>query len=223
MTTVRSTSGRPSDVAAVITRFCASSGLGPGDRLPPERELSSLLDVPRAELRRGLAHLEADDRIIRNVGRGTFLADSNDSSEGVSPREVLEVRRFLEPAIMSLVVRNATRTDLDRIRECLVASEQAPTREEFETWDSALHEAIVASTRNELVIQIYRLISRARSDEVWGNMKRASFSPERRTAYESHHREIVDALTDREAGVAARAAAVHIEQITRNMLGSDTE
>jgi len=42
-------------------------------RLPPERELAVLLGVSRSGLREGLEILEAEGRIWRHVGKGTFV------------------------------------------------------------------------------------------------------------------------------------------------------
>jgi GntR family transcriptional regulator len=45
-----------------------------GDRVPPERELSAAWGVARMTLRRALDELVAEGLIVRNQGRGTFVA-----------------------------------------------------------------------------------------------------------------------------------------------------
>src|ERR1035441_10384086 len=49
------------------------AGLGPGGRLPTERRLALDLGMSRSSVRHALAILEAQGRISREVGRGTFL------------------------------------------------------------------------------------------------------------------------------------------------------
>lgn len=44
-----------------------------GERLPPERNLSTLFDVDRATVRRAMADLQREGFIIRHQGRGTFV------------------------------------------------------------------------------------------------------------------------------------------------------
>jgi DNA-binding FadR family transcriptional regulator len=211
-----------SEIADLITQYCEAEGLLPGDRLPPERQLVVILEMSRTEIRRGLARLEADRQIVRHVGRGTFIkTDALDPRGVASPREILDVRLLLEPAVMPLVVANSTPGDLDLMAHCLEQSERAASQEEFELWDAALHTAIVESTQNRLIISIYRKISEARDDAVWGNLKRASFSDTRRSAYEEHHRAIVAALLDRDSATAALAITDHVRQVADNMLNPD--
>jgi DNA-binding FadR family transcriptional regulator len=49
------------------------AGLGPSGRLPTERRLALDLGMTRSSVRHALAVLEAQGRISREVGRGTFL------------------------------------------------------------------------------------------------------------------------------------------------------
>src|SRR5215472_11582272 len=63
-------------LAEVILASSRRAGLGPGSRLPTERQLAADLGATRTTIRRALAVLEAEGRITREVGRGTFLRDA---------------------------------------------------------------------------------------------------------------------------------------------------
>ena len=58
-----------------LTRAVDTGRLGPGDRLPAERELAQRLGVSRMTLRRALDTLERQGRVRRVIGRsgGTFV------------------------------------------------------------------------------------------------------------------------------------------------------
>src|ERR1700733_1578691 len=72
----------------------------PGERIPTERALSERHGVARNTIRRALQQLEDAGRIVRLVGRGTFVeqgqrAPSDDLArriENASPNEIMEVR-----------------------------------------------------------------------------------------------------------------------------------
>lgn len=49
--------------------------LRPGDRLPPERDLSDMLEVNRLTVRRALKVLESQGLLLRQQGAGTFVAE----------------------------------------------------------------------------------------------------------------------------------------------------
>src|SRR5215469_8158988 len=60
-------------LAEIILGESRRAGLGSGARLPTERQLAADLGATRTSVRRALAVLEAEGRISREVGRGTFL------------------------------------------------------------------------------------------------------------------------------------------------------
>ncbi len=62
-------------LAELILSRLREDGSAPGARLPTERQLSVDLGVTRSSIRHALAILEAQGRISREVGRGTFLRD----------------------------------------------------------------------------------------------------------------------------------------------------
>ena len=62
--------------------------LTPGDRLPPERELSETLGVNRMTLRQALRVLDAQGLLIRQRGSGTYIAEPKIEREAGSPRGI---------------------------------------------------------------------------------------------------------------------------------------
>ena len=68
---------RGRQLAELILAESERAGLGPGSRLPTERELAVDLGVTRSGVRLALAALEADGLISREVGRGTFFSNAS--------------------------------------------------------------------------------------------------------------------------------------------------
>jgi DNA-binding FadR family transcriptional regulator len=221
VTTVAGPSGaRGRDLAELILAEHAGAGAASGGRLPTERELVRTLGVTRAAVRQALSYLEADGRISREVGRGTFLRPAaDDPADDVGPADVMAARELFEPQVVPLVVTHATPRDFVELERCLRGGEAAGGAEEFEHWDDAFHHAIVAAAHNRLLLRMYASIEAGRHGPVWGNLKRSHDSRERRALYIADHVRIVEALMAREVDEALEATRVHLERVRINLLG----
>lgn len=219
------------ELARRIIERCDQPGYAPGGRLPTERGLAEEFGVTRAMVRNALSLLEARGRISREVGRGTFLrpADRQARAHGpgdgprigeFSPADVMVARRLIEPQVLPVVVAWATRRDFDELQRCLDGGATAENAAEFEAWDFALHHAIVVASRNPLLLAMYAVIERARKGEIWGNLKRRNDSRGRRSAYQSDHVELVEALRARETDHAVRVMEAHLARVEANLLES---
>jgi GntR family transcriptional regulator, uxu operon transcriptional repressor len=228
-------SGRGRELAELILASFERDGLGPGSRLPTERQLAADLGITRTGVRHALAALEADGRISREVGRGTFLraaparAPSADGDAPVSrgplaptdfaPADVMTIRRLLEPQAMPLVAIWATARDFGEMERCLAGGDAAATFEEFETWDLALHRCIIGAAHSPLLAALYGLVESARHGQVWGDLKRHSTSSQRRELYQEDHRAIVAALRMRDSDAAVEAMRTHLSRVAEHLLG----
>jgi GntR family transcriptional regulator, uxu operon transcriptional repressor len=219
------------ELAELILDRCASGAAGPGAKLPTERQLAAELGITRTMVRHALALLEAEGRVSREVGRGTFLRGdlrpapargdrAPARSHDVGPADVMAARRLIEPQVLPLVVAWATARDIDEMRRCLAGGAAAESYEEFEVWDYALHHAIVAASRNPLLVAMYHEVEQARRGALWGSLKRMGDSRERRQAYQADHQELVEALSARELQRAVEVMDAHLARVEANLLGA---
>lgn len=201
-----------------------------GHRIPTERALCEEYGLGRSAVRRVLGQLKAAGLISQTVGSGTYVSDRIESllptlqpataTTGVSPGELMQARLALEPAIVELVVRNATPADFARMVQCCEEAERARTLEDFEHWDGLLHEVVAEAAHNSFVTQVFRLMNQARSQGEWGMLKRRSVTPERRAAYQQEHRALVAALRERDLDRAVALTRAHLVHVQRNLLGT---
>jgi len=199
----------------------------PGSKLPTERSLCADFGVSRSALRRVLQELRDMGLIVQKIGSGTYVTDSAAgphagqpfAASGISPAEIMEARLLLEPMLVDLIVSNATAADFDRLDECCIQAEAAGTLEEFEHWDSALHEHLALATHNAFFVSVFRLMAEVRNSGEWGLLKKKSVTPERRARYEQEHRRIVAALKNRDADTAKHHILGHLVNVRFNLLG----
>lgn len=218
----------PTHLAARILDAARASGLTAGGRIPTERALAQTYGVSRTSIRHALVLLQADGRLIRQVGRGTFLRPTNGSDEhtereipltDMTPVDVMAVRTLLEPQAMTLVVTHATTRDIDEMQRCALGGDAAETYDEFELWDTALHRAVIRGTHNPLLVYLYTAVETARHGPLWGELKRRHDSPRQRDRYRDQHHAVVDAVRARDASAAAAAMRGHMAAISANIFG----
>jgi DNA-binding FadR family transcriptional regulator len=201
-----------------------------GHRIPTERALSAEFGLSRSTVRRVLLDLKRKRLITQTVGSGTYVAEQvhealaelaplPGAAGAVSPAELMAARLVLEPALIDMVIGNATAADFSRMDECNRQAEAATTLQSFEKWDAALHEAIAEAAHNGFIRSVFRLMNDARSQGEWGVLKRRSATPERRVEYQREHRDLVAALKQRDAEAARALCVKHLVHVRVNMLG----
>lgn len=200
-----------------------------GQRLPTERNLSVQYGLSRSTVRRVLSDLKRRRLITQTVGSGTYVAEQvhealaelmpGGAAQATNPAELMSARLVLEPSIIEMVIGNATPADFLRMDECNARAEAASTFEDFEHWDSMLHEAIADAAHNSFIGSVMRLMNEVRSQGEWGVLKRRSVTPERRLAYQAEHRALVAALKQRDAPRARALCQAHLLHVRTNLLG----
>ena len=203
-----------------------------GHRIPTERALGDQYGVSRSAVRRVLQDFKRQGLITQTVGSGTYVSDAvqaalaslaaqapGAAARAVSPAELMSARLVLEPALIEMVIGNATAADFARMDDCNAQAEAATTLEAFEHWDGELHGAIADAAHNGFMSSVFRMVNEARAQGEWGALKRRSATPERRLEYQQEHRALVAALKDRDAERARRLCLAHLLHVRTNMLG----
>lgn len=203
-------------------------------RLMPERELARLIGVGRRALRRALEVLEAEGRIWRQQGKGTFVGRRPSSTaslftgmaERTNPAEVMEVREEIEPALAALAAVRGSSEDFAALEHLAARVAAAADSDARELWDSALHRRIAVAAANTLYLDIFDLIDRIRQEAEWRRIREAVRNPDRHRLYVDQHAAIIRAIRCRDAAGAAAAMRAHLATVHANyrahILGLDT-
>ncbi|WP_434055210.1 MAG: FadR/GntR family transcriptional regulator [Roseibium sp.] len=219
-------------VLDLVRGWLEQSGLRPGGRLPPERQLCDALGVSRGVLRKALTVLEAEGVVHRKVGKGTFLGDAyavaNASSDNLlfladrtSPHEAMVARMVLEPELTSLAAIHATPRHLARLRELTRSMRQASSWPAYEELDFAFHTEIADAAGNTLLSELHWLVNKVRVSVVWARLDVPQGGPPADYHSFAEHEAIVAALERRDAAGAKDAMRAHLKSVRATFLPED--
>ncbi|NPV92690.1 MAG: FadR family transcriptional regulator [Firmicutes bacterium] len=148
--------------------------LKPGDKIPTETELMSMLGVGRSTIREAVRVLVKAGLLEVRQGDGTYVLDRTNSLEPLDYRlrraailEVYEVRRILELEIAKLAAKRRTEDDLVRMRESLDKRREAKRRDDnraFVESDLNFHLAVAAASKNSVLTDLFLSFSNALGD-----------------------------------------------------------
>lgn len=125
-------------VIAVLKQAIIEGELKPGDKLPTEEKIAGELHVSKVTVREALREMETEGLIQkrRGIHGGSYITEPNCEkiSEivsnciqfgGITPQQVSEFRRLLEPSIIALATERRTKEDLALIRNCITKFEKS--------------------------------------------------------------------------------------------------
>jgi DNA-binding FadR family transcriptional regulator len=208
------------DVVWSLRKMLDSGNHPVGTRLPAERDLCAELNVSRTVLRTALARLEAEGRLWRNVGQGTFVGGRPVktgnaivlASAVTSPAEVMEVRLVIEPQGAFHAAIRATEDDIAHLQHCLSKLDDSPNHANYARWDSTFHRGIFEAAHNSLLLMLFDAVNDVRSQASWSNVWERMLTPNR-AVFSRQHRKIVDAIASRDPSSAQDQMQIHLSLV----------
>ena len=213
-------------ILSQLRRAIETGAYGEGDQLPPERQLAASFNAARSTVRRALDQLERAGLVSRRLGSGTFVASPGATepapgniADRISPLQLIEARFAVEPFTTRLAVLNATRRNLDDMESVLARAEAAGSdKDAFSRWDAEFHLLIARASGNPLLLDVYRQINEVRLHAQWDAMKEQILTPDVIAGYNRQHREIFQALHQRDAQLAQTLVTQHLEKARDDLL-----
>lgn len=210
---------------ALLSRYLTANV---GTRLPPERHLAVEFGVTRSEIRKALAQMEAEGRLSRQVGRGTFIsAPQNDPPSKIellqlstSPREAMEARLLIEPELASLAAINATATQIDAMRALAAQTRNAENWKAYEQLDGKLHRLIAEAAGNTLLVAVHETVNEVRRAVVWKWLDTRPTKPPSDYSSFTEHDELISAIENRDRVSAMEAMRRHLRTTSARLIGS---
>ncbi len=213
----------PEEIAARLLALIRARELRPGDKLPPERTLASMMEVSRPVLREALRALALMKVVDIRQGSGTYVTSLEPtqlvshlefafSTDTVALAQLLEARRVVEVGNVRLAaerIRDEQLASLESILADLRRVVDDPAV--FSDLDIAFHDTVCAAAGNFLLGQFMAIINTLAkvSRERTGSMR------EVRQATLAAHARILAALQARDPEAATHAMQEHLDHVER--------
>jgi len=206
-----------------LRRKIETQVFGQEGRLPAERNLAQELGISRSALRKALDHLESEGLLWRQVGKGTFVRTNPFASPELSssltiqtnPVEIMEVMAILQPKIAAMAALRSSPQEIENMSRYTDRCEQADNVNIRLKWDYYLHNTITRAAGNSILIAIGDYLYKSK---VWGRRKETAFTPERWIIYNRQHRDLIDAIQDRDPLRAFELMEGHIDTVKKHLL-----
>ena len=214
----------PQQIVSRLLDLIQQRHLGPGDRLPAERELAASMGVSRSSLREALRALTVLGVTDMRHGTGTYVSSLEPellvrplsfvlSLSELASDQLFEARKVVEPAMAALAATRIDAATVERLDACVDRARAAiGDAEAFMATDLELHDTIREAAGNAILgrfmesIRALGLASRRRTGS-------------RRAVQEQtvkDHRAIVAALRAHDPEAASAAMLDHLKNVERN-------
>lgn len=200
-----------------------SGELQPGTRLPNELELANNMGVSRGILREALTILQARGIIYRKPKEGTFIAtdvmEIINGSPVISVKEatyldLIEVRECFEARVVEKVIELASQDEIDGLMDLV---EGRTEKQKEQSLDYYFHYRLAELSGNIIFCNFIDTYY-----DVIEELKNKSSKQKNRTAaINEEHRNIVEAIRERDVKKAREQMLYHLKQVRENALAKD--
>jgi GntR family transcriptional repressor for pyruvate dehydrogenase complex len=214
-------------VAQRIVRDIEREGLGPGQKLPPERAMMEAYEAGRGTLRESLRFLELQGVLSFKPGPGggpVIEKPSADNlattltlllqSDGARYRVIAEAREAFEPVMAKLAATRITSEHLDQLEQTV--AEMADGIEDLEVYldtNRRFHNVIAWASGNALFGHLVEVMVGAM--DISGATHGIQYPAKRRQAVLRAHQEIFDAIRCGQSEQAEKSMRAHIDEYLR--------
>jgi GntR family transcriptional regulator, transcriptional repressor for pyruvate dehydrogenase complex len=215
-----------SSVVDHLRELVSSGQLGPGDRLPAERDLAERLGVGRNSIREALRELQMLGLVEARRGAGTFVRAADPSSlmapfqtvislSDAAVDDVMEFRRAFEPEVAALAARHATDGDIADLQSALRRFDQAVASDDRPYGaDVDFHEVVARCTGNPLIMAVQHALAQLFA-EMRSRLSDSSYQPDNRAA--RGHQALFGAIVAGDPDAARDVMRQHLDEVEESL------
>lgn len=234
---------KPAKISDVITHqieaLILEGGLKPGDRLPPERELSARFEVSRPSLREAIKKLETRGLVETRRGGGTYVSSLLDASfanplmgllhnHPEALYDLVEMRHALESVAAYYAAVRGTPDDKAALRQrfeamLAVHSSVGSDPQTDAKLDTEYHIAIAEAAHNVVLLYIMRGLFNLLHSGITTSLARLYTRAGNHEAICKQHTELFEAIMAGDGERARKAASDRLLFVKRSLAEIDEE
>jgi GntR family transcriptional repressor for pyruvate dehydrogenase complex len=198
-----------------LQKLIESGGIGVGEKLPSESELTRTLGVSRPAVREALGGLRAMGLVESVAGRGTYVTKSAPVSRGpsllgrYSTDELHEVRSHLEIPGARLAARRHGPGQIARLRSIVERSRGCADPVGWVRLDVAFHVELAAMTGNRVQVLLVETLRELLTEQSVA----VALAEGRLAAATEEDQTILDAIAAEDESRAQEAMSAHLGRI----------
>ena len=218
------------EIVSQIKQLISKGELKPGDRIPSERELATMLGVSRPSVREAIMVLEAMGFVESRQGGGTYVKALTEASimnplaklvEKRDPellRALAEVRMGLESWSAYLAAQRATDADIAAMRRLYkIMEKQAAKGGWSPDVDAEFHYAITAASHNSLQMHVLDSIHSLFHATIQVALMEFYQQEGHVQLLLNHHHDIMEAIAAHDPELARRKMVEHLAMVEEKM------
>jgi len=217
-------------IAEEIARLIRRGEYKPGARLPPERDLATMLRVSRPSVREALIALEVEGYVDVRVGSGVYVSRVKETrGKGVrlavdtGPFELITARRLLEAECAVLAAKNASASQIRRMRAALSAMVRDRKRNVMPLEnDRRFHLEMAEAAGNSALALVVRTLWDQRTSPLFLQLEHHFDTPDLWDAAIAEHEAVMTAIEAHDGALARSTMRRHMDGAARRFQKSWT-
>lgn len=214
-------------ISAKIEELIKSSKLKPGDKLPNEASLCSMLNVSRGILRESIKLLVSRNVITIVRGVGTFVSENPGITEDplgfgfIQDKaqlimDLLELRMIIEPSLVRIASVKATDAEIEELEKIESEIEKTyASGSDYSGFDVEFHSKIASCSHNGVVQIIFPILTKAipAITDITGKSLVAESMKD--------HRELIRAIKNKDSVTAEKVMKQHLNRNSKYISEKD--
>jgi GntR family transcriptional repressor for pyruvate dehydrogenase complex len=218
------------EIVSQVKQLISKGELKPGDRIPSERDLATMLGVSRPSVREAIMVLEAMGFVESRQGGGTYVKALTEASimnplaklvEKRDPellRSLAEVRMGLESWSAYLAAQRATDSDIAEMRRLYkVMEKQAAKGGWSPDVDAEFHYAITSASHNSLQMHVLDSIHSLFHATIQVALMEFYQQEGHVQLLLTHHHDIMEAIAAHDPELARKKMMEHLAMVEEKM------